>query len=228
MRILTDRRYVRIAAWSSLSAGLVFGFFEVTEEYYDGELHVFDRTVLEFFAESLRRLWLNGPAVEITALGSLTLTGLFSLIAILVLRMSRDRLGAIELATAMIGGGTIMALAKGLVARPRPDFVDPLVLTYSFSYPSGHSMMAVVFYLSLALIVSRRLARWNWRIALVAIAGFLSLLVGLSRIYLGVHYPSDVFSGLALGAAWSLGLHGVTDYLYYRSQPHSLPPPQNG
>ena len=95
-------------------------------------------------------------------------------------------------------------------AASAPSFPDPLASETSFSFPSGHSSVAIAFYGALALVLARLLPRWRARLALALAAAALVAVIGLSRLYLGVHYLSDVLAGFAAGLAWFSDLRART------------------
>lgn len=148
--------------------------------------------------------WLQECARDLTALGGFTVLTLVSLMTVAMLWMQRRRLQAgIFAATVLLGQG-LAETVKAIVARPRPDIVAHFDLVYSSSFPSGHSTMAPVVYLTLAVIVGAGEPRREVRIALFACAVAVIVAVGVSRVYLGVHWPTDVLAGWALGAAVAL------------------------
>ena len=101
---------------------------------------------------------------------------------------------------------TVAALAlKNAFHRSRPAWDDPILMIGSFSFPSGHAIAATLLYGFLAAFVVRKVQAWRWQVLAVLAAGLLILLIGFSRLYLGVHYLSDVLAGMAAGSAW-LGL----------------------
>lgn len=114
----------------------------------------------------------------------------------------RDWRAALMPSLAGIGAGVTSLLIKALVHRPRPEVVQALVHVDSFSFPSGHALLSMAFYGTVALELTADDLRRGTRIAIWLMAGVLVLLIGASRVYLGVHYPSDVLGGYALGAGW--------------------------
>jgi len=104
-----------------------------------------------------------------------------------------------------VGGGMLLTnVLKGYFDRDRPSVVPHLADTLFKSYPSGHSMMSSVVYLTLAVLLARAMERRRVKVYCVTVALLLSLIVGASRVYLGVHYPTDVIAGWAGGIAWAL------------------------
>jgi membrane-associated phospholipid phosphatase len=102
-----------------------------------------------------------------------------------------------------VGGAELLdVILKLIFARPRPSLPDPLLALTSYSFPSGHAMGSMAFYGLLAYLAIQRLSTWRWRVAVVIAMVFLILLIGFSRMYLGVHYLSDVLAGYAAGFAW--------------------------
>ena len=194
------------------TASLAFGLsIKITSELLEHEVSGVDRTILIGFAKT-RTPWVTMVAVDLTALGSVTLVVLISTIALCVLLLLKDRLGALQLVAASVGAGILTTTVKDYVDRPRPEVVTQLIQVSGLSYPSGHSLAAASLYLTVAILVCRHLQRTGHQIAILAMTVAIILLVGISRIYLGVHYPSDVASGISLGAAWALLLAGCFSF----------------
>jgi len=125
--------------------------------------------------------------------------------------------GAMWLVAAAAGGGGVLStVMKQLFGRDRPDIVPHLVTVTSPSFPSGHSMLAAIMYLTLGALLARFAVRRRTKVYLIAVALFATLVVGISRVYLGVHYPSDVLAGWCAGLVWSLICWLVARYLQYR------------
>lgn len=191
-------------------AGGLWAFAALAAEMLEGDLHAFDETLLM----ALRRAGdparpIGGPHLElvmrdITALGGITVLTLVTISAMVYLVLRRQRASALFLAVAVLGGQVLSRIAKAGFARPRPDLVPHGADVTSASFPSGHSMMAAVTYLTLAVMLARQEPAWPIRAFFVVVAALLAISVGLSRVYLGVHWPSDVLAGWALGAAWAL------------------------
>jgi undecaprenyl-diphosphatase len=110
--------------------------------------------------------------------------------------------------TASPGAGVLILLTKGFIERARPTVVPGLVDISGFSYPSGHSLAAAAMYLTIGILVARPLTTVPSRLLVVGLLSLVIGLIALSRVYLGVHYPSDIVSGVALGSAWALLLAG--------------------
>jgi undecaprenyl-diphosphatase len=200
------------ASWRLGTASLAFGLFiKITSELLEHEVSGVDRTILIGFAKA-RTPWLTVVAVDLTALGSVTLVVLVSTIALCVLLLLKDRMGALQLVAASVGAGILTTTVKNYIDRTRPEVVPQLIQVSGLSYPSGHSLAAASLYLTVAILVCRHLQRTGHQIAILAMTVATILLVGISRIYLGVHYPSDVASGISLGVAWALLLAGCFSF----------------
>ena len=108
------------------------------------------------------------------------------------------------------------SLLKLGFARPRPELVSHLVNVNSFSFPSGHATMATITYLTLGVLLARVQKRRHMKLYLLAVASILALLVGFTRVYLGVHWPTDVIAGWCVGTAWALGCWLLATWLQDR------------
>ncbi|OWU86586.1 PA-phosphatase [Oceanicola sp. 22II-s10i] len=200
-------------------AGALWAFVALAAEMLEGDLHAFDEAVLM----ALRSPGqpdnpIGGRQVEVamrdlTALGGVTVLTLISLSVIAFLLLKRQRASVVLLAAAILGGQALSHLAKSGFSRPRPDLVPHGVEVVTASFPSGHSMMAAITYLTLAVMLARTQSDMRVRALCIVVAAILTMLVGISRVYLGVHWPSDVLAGWSLGAAWAFGVWLIARYL---------------
>ena len=148
--------------------------------------------------------WLPGAMRDVTALGSWPVLLIF-LLAVAGALAARRQYHALGLLLAASAGGILLNdLMKGLFARPRPDLALRLTDVRSLSFPSGHAMQSAIIYLTLAAFLARLVQARALKVYFVAFAFLLSFLIGFSRVYLGVHYPSDVLAGWCAGLAWAL------------------------
>jgi undecaprenyl-diphosphatase len=203
-RWIADRLTLAAAVW--LAAGLAFSAFvvwafaELADEVVEGDSRRFDRAVLLWIHSNLPG-WLDGPMRLVTALGYYWVV--FPLLAVTVLAFYRKgwKLSAILLVVSTSGSIVLTTLLKAIFERSRPELFDSGYTASFYSFPSGHATLAVGFYGTLTLLLAYRLrgyARW-----LVAACGVsLVLLIGFSRLYLGVHYPTDVLAGYLAALLW--------------------------
>jgi undecaprenyl-diphosphatase len=205
-------RAIKVSWWLGTASLAFTVFIKITSELMEHEVSGVDRTILIGFAKA-RTPGLTVMAVDLTALGSVTLVVLISAVALWVLLLLKDRMGALHLVAASVGAGILTSTIKNYIDRPRPEEVTQLIQVSGFSYPSGHSLAAAALYLTVAILVCRHLQRTGHQIAILTMTAAIILLVGTSRIYLGVHYPSDVASGISLGTAWALLLAGCFSFI---------------
>jgi undecaprenyl-diphosphatase len=191
-------------------------FVRITRELIEGDVSAIDSAILLAVAKK-RTPWLTITAVDVTALGSITLVVLFSVFTLMVLLVLRDRLGALQLLTASVGAGILTLVAKNLIERIRPEEAQRLIVVSGFSYPSGHSLSTSALYLTIAIIAGRYVQHRGARATIVLAVSAVLIMIGTSRVYLGVHYPTDVVSGISLGAAWALLLAGFFTLVGHRS-----------
>lgn len=187
---------------------LVLGFVVLGSEVTEGETRAFDRAILLAFRHTpddpIGPRWFEASVVHLSALGSAAVTTLVTLIAVGYLALAGLRRYALLVLAAALGTELWMSLLKHLYGRPRPTVVTQLDPLETMSFPSGHSMIAAALYMTLAFLIARALPHRRLRVFAVATGAALALLIGLSRIYLGVHYPTDVLAGWTLGLAWAL------------------------
>lgn len=148
--------------------------------------------------------WLLQSAIDLSALGGFTLQWLLGGASGLFLVYIKRRAEAAWLAGSVVGASVLNAGLKSMLHRPRPELVPHLANVSNASFPSGHAMISAAIYLTIGAMLAETQPQRSARIFLMAFAGLLVLLIGVSRIYLGVHWPSDVLAGWSLGAVWAL------------------------
>ena len=191
------------------ASGLVLAFLSLADEVVEGETLAFDNAILMMFRDPTNVDQIIGPAWvhemvrDITALGSFSLLGLFVFGVCAYLVMVKLKSAALLLLVSVLGGTLLSTFLKMGYNRPRPDLVA-MSQQFTASFPSGHAMLSAVTFLTIGAVLARIAP--NRRLQIFAIAGavFLTVIVGLSRLYMGVHYPSDVLAGWCLGAAWAM------------------------
>jgi undecaprenyl-diphosphatase len=198
----------RLALWLGGAALALLVFLRITRELIEGEVDAMDHVILGA-VEKARTPFLTVCAVDVTALGSVTLVVLFSAFTFLLLLVLRDRLGALQLLAASAGAAILTVVTKDMIERIRPEQAQQLIVVSGFSYPSGHSVSTAALYLTIAIVAGRYVQHSGAKIALFIAVSTVVVMVAASRVYLGVHYATDVISGISLGAAWALLLAGV-------------------
>jgi undecaprenyl-diphosphatase len=198
-----------IAAVAILAAG-VLAFADIAEDFPEAEGRAFDQRVLDTLhpgpdlSVPIGPSWVAHAAQDLTALGSVAVLVVVALIAIGTLIMQRRRLQALLLAFALGGGLAISEALKGFFERSRPPEIYHAAGYLNASFPSGHALLSTVFYLTLAAMLARTLKRRREKLFAMGVGLTLAALVGATRVYLGVHWASDVLAGWCLGAAWAM------------------------
>ena len=203
------REVLAVAALLGLTL-LAGAFFEIAEDVVEGETLAFDRGVLLALREPglpkdpLGPDWLTTAAADVTALGSLIVLALVVLvISGLFLSLGHRRQAAIML-LASIGGLVWSESIKAILDRTRPEEAYRVVAAMNASFPSGHTLLSASVYLTLGALVASFAQKRRVRAFALVTAIVLTGLVGLSRVFLGVHWASDVMGGWCLGGAWAL------------------------
>jgi undecaprenyl-diphosphatase len=224
------RRELALLAAIALAAASLVLFAQLTDEVLEGETHAFDEAVLLALRHSadlsdpLGPGWFEDLMRDLTALGSLGVLSLMSLAAAGFLVLQGKRHLAVLVVVAVGGGILVSTLTKLGFDRPRPDLVAHATRVHTASFPSGHAMLAAVTYLTLGALLARSQPRLRLKLYLIGLAATLTALVGFSRIYLGVHWPTDVLAGWTLGAAWALGCWAIALWLQARGRVESDEP----
>lgn len=209
------RQLWKRAEFSVLLAGAIvaFGlwsFQELAEVALDSTAHDFDTGILLALREPGRPddpigpAWVEGAVRDITSLGSTVVLVLLTAGAAIYLLMIRRRFEAGLVVFTVVGGQLLSSLLKLGIDRPRPELVSHLADVQTLSFPSGHAMLSAVVYLTLGSLLAGHAASRAVRIFIIGAAVLLTLLVGASRAYLGVHWPSDILAGWSIGFAWAM------------------------
>ncbi|MGZ9151572.1 MAG: phosphatase PAP2 family protein [Nitrospira sp.] len=190
-------------------AGLILVFGHIAEEVAEGDATKFDQTVLLFFrsasdvSDPIGPPWLEEMARDITALGSYAVLTIIFFAVVTYLFMARQPATALWVATAVSGGVMLSNLLKFTFERPRPDVVPHAVRVFTTSFPSGHATLSAITYLTLGALLASLHESVRFKVYFLGLAILLTVAVGISRLYLGVHYPTDVLAGWCIGAAWA-------------------------
>jgi undecaprenyl-diphosphatase len=227
---ILKRWRVRFAAELGTAIGIatvaaaLLAFFGILDEVVEGEAHAVDERILLLLrnpadtADPIGPPWLEEMVRDVTALGGTAVLTLVTLVVVGYLLMQRQRGAALWVIVAILGGTLVSLGLKGVFDRPRPDLVAHLAAAQGASFPSGHAMLSAVAYLTLGALLARLERRRRAKIYVVSVALALTLLVGASRVYLGVHWPTDVLAGWCVGAAWAGVCWLATLWLQRRGQ----------
>lgn len=190
--------------------GALGGFLHMASEIREMETRSFDEALLLAMrepgntADPIGPPWVEEMARDLTALGGFTLLTLVTLTSFgVALFAGRQRLAWFGLAS-VVAGSFLTGVLKNSYNRPRPELVEHSVRVVNPSFPSGHSTMAAVVYLTLGILLARTQQQHRVRVFAISVAVLLTVLVGCSRVYLGVHWPTDVIGGWLLGGAWAV------------------------
>jgi undecaprenyl-diphosphatase len=186
----------------------VWGFGVLAGEVQEGETSSFDRKILLSMRQPGDLSPKGSPsfqeaARDVTGLGGVTILSLVTLVSVGFLILDGKKHMAAFAAGAVAGGTALSFVLKDIFHRPRPEIVPHVVYASSSSFPSGHSMMSAVVYLTLGTLLARSQERKRLKAYFLLIAAFLSVIVGVSRVYLGVHWPTDVLAGWMAGSVWA-------------------------
>jgi len=207
---LSSRIEIALLAVWIVVAGALWSFLAIGSEMQEGELTGFDRSVLEALRQNgdthkaIGPHWLIESMRDVTALGGVTLVTVVTVLAVTLLLGHKQKNQAVVLAIFIPLAQLSSGLFKDVYDRARPSFAIFGDLPTSMSFPSGHSTVATATYFLLAVIVSSLETNRSMKVLAFAVAALLSLAIGFSRVFLGVHWPSDVIAGWCLGAAWAM------------------------
>ena len=202
-----------------LAAAAVYAFVALVEEVMEGESRAFDEWVLHALrspgdpGDPIGPWWVQTMFMDITSLGGTTVVTLITLTVLGYLIIDGKRAAALLVLISVAGGAALSSLLKLGFDRPRPDLVAHLVEVKSLSFPSGHAMVSAVIYLTLGALLAQVQGRRRLKAYILGVAVILTTLIGISRVYLGVHWPTDVIAGWCAGTAWAVGCWVIAAWL---------------
>jgi undecaprenyl-diphosphatase len=205
---LTRQRMV-YAGLSALVAACVTLFIKIADEVMEGETRAFDEAILlslrsgDNHQNPIGPWWLEVLFSDFTSLGSAAVLVFMALVVCGYFVLIRRYFRAVLVIGSFIGAQILNSVLKFGFARPRPSIVAPLGEVHTLSFPSGHAMLSAVIYLTLGILLASTQKQRGIRWYIMGVAVVIALLVGGSRVYLGVHYPTDVIAGWAAGLAWA-------------------------
>ncbi|HKU96533.1 MAG TPA: phosphatase PAP2 family protein [Vineibacter sp.] len=192
-----------------LCAGGLWVFLELAEHVRLNERHALDETLLLLLRQSdpadpIGPPWIEHAMRDVTALGGYTIIVTLTMAVVGYLAIIRQWSSIALIVVSLAGGALLNNGLKVWFDRPRPDLVAHFVDVQTLSFPSGHAMLSAITYLTLGALIARvQPHRWL-KVYVLSIAVVLTLLIGVSRVYLGVHWPTDILAGWCLGAAWAI------------------------
>ncbi|MEJ2181428.1 MAG: phosphatase PAP2 family protein, partial [Gammaproteobacteria bacterium] len=184
-------------------------FIKLANVVTDGATRGFDEYILLLFRdptslELIGPAWLEVVVRDVSALGGFLILGLLSLAVCGYLVLKRKHKLALFIAIAVSSGSLLNTLLKGLIERPRPDIVPHATSAALSSFPSGHAMMSAVVFLTLGALLALSSDDTRIKVYILFWSVFMTVLVGISRVYLGVHWPTDIIAGWIAGSIWAI------------------------
>ena len=213
--------FATLAAVLLLALALL-AFARLTDEVVAGDTRTFDSAVLMAMRTAGRPddpvgpPWFEEAVRDVTSLGSSTIIVIITVTVAGFLAMSGTRHAAVLMIVSVSSGALLMSFLKQVFARTRPDLVVHSARVFTESFPSGHATLSAITYLTLGALLARVQTRRALKIYSLVLAITLTALVGISRVYLGVHWPTDVLAGWCLGAAWAITCWLVAAWLQRR------------
>ncbi|WP_417380724.1 phosphatase PAP2 family protein [Gimesia sp.] len=201
-----------------------WAFIKIADEVLEQDTQAFDKWVIRSLRQTddpatpIGPVWAQEIGRDLTAFGGVAALVFFTVIVAVYLWIEKKPRVIALLLAAALGGLLLSSLLKHFISRPRPDVVPHLSQVYTSSFPSGHSMLSAVIYLTLGALLASVIPRTILKVYVLSVAILLTILVGLSRIYLGVHYPTDVIAGWIAGLSWALFCWMIARWLQNRDQ----------
>ncbi|TCS36500.1 undecaprenyl-diphosphatase [Paucimonas lemoignei] len=207
---------------AALAAFGLWFFIAMADEVLEGETGDFDHAVMLALrmpgdpSRPLGPAWLEEVARNITALGSIPVLSLLVIVTVLFLVLARRRWTALFILLSTSAGMATTFLLKYAFGRPRPDLFPHGDMVSTASFPSGHAMISALVYLTLAALVAGLTSSRTLKVYVMGVALILTVIIGISRVYLGVHWPTDVLAGWAAGAVWALIWWALAELVKFR------------
>jgi undecaprenyl-diphosphatase len=227
-QIIWRKEWLTILVLALTAAG-AWAFIEIADEVREGQTQSLDEKLLLVFRspqdrdDPLGPPWVEEMTRDVTALGSVTLLTLLTASVAGFLSLTGKRWTARLVTVAVVTGFGASSTLKAAFSRPRPNIVGHEMYASQSSFPSGHAMLSAVTYLTLGALLMRVQPRRRVKAYLLVVSVTLTVLVGVSRVYLGVHWPTDVLAGWAAGATWALLWWLVARYLQHRGKIEAEP-----
>lgn len=209
--VLQPKTWITLCVCFALFLGAVIGFGALADEVLEGDTTAFDQTVLQAINAKSSPV-LDSVFLVITEIGGVIGISLLTLIALGILLKKHLYKQAFIVAASVIGATIVNIVLKTLFARTRPDLWEQLITETSYSFPSGHAMLSSV----VAAVLIALCWRTRYRLAAIVAGMVFMVSISFSRLYLGVHFPTDVLGGWLIGTAWVLIVVGVVDGWVYR------------
>jgi undecaprenyl-diphosphatase len=207
-----------------LLAGGIWIFAALAGEVTEGDTGTFDRTILlamrnpQNLSDPVGPRWFEEMERDFTALGGVAVLTMLTAIVSGFLFLDGKNRAAVFLLIAVFGGFLWATGLKQVFQRPRPELVPHGSYVYTTSFPSGHSTMSAATYLTMGALLARVQSRRRVKVYLLTVGTILTLLIGVSRVYLGVHWPTDVLAGWTAGGIWALMCWMVARKLQHKGQ----------
>ncbi|MBR7618434.1 phosphatase PAP2 family protein [Phenylobacterium sp. 20VBR1] len=203
-------------------AAAIWGFFNIASEMVEGDTTAMDQHLLLMLrqpgnlSDPIGPRWVEESMRDVTALGGFTFLTLATIVAVLLFSFHGKRRQAWILAGTVLAAQVSSEVLKTFYDRPRPTLVPHGSFVYTQSFPSGHSALSAAVFLTLATLIASVEKRASSKILIYVLALLVTVAVGFSRVYLGVHWPSDVLAGWSLGATWAFGAWIVLEWMRSR------------
>jgi undecaprenyl-diphosphatase len=222
----TSRRATLISVL--VMACLLFAFGFIAQEVFEGKTLAFDRWVILALRDPANPstpagpAWVQEAARDLTSLGSIIVLAIITCAVAGYLFLARQRAAAWLVLIAVFGGMAVIDVLKALFARPRPDVVAHAARVFTASFPSGHASLSAITYLTIAALLARSQSSLRIGAYFISLAVFLTIVIGISRLYLGVHYPTDILAGWCIGAAWAIACWAIAAWFQADGRAKSL------